>query len=32
MPRITVDDVEIEVSAGRTLLQALDELRRCRGQ
>src|SRR5512147_3168914 len=26
MPRITVDDVEIEVPAGRTLLQALDDL------
>ena len=26
MPRITVDDVEIEVPAGRTLLQALDDV------
>ena len=26
MPRITVDDVEIEVPAGRTLLQALDDI------
>jgi NADH-quinone oxidoreductase subunit G len=26
MPRITVDDVELEVAAGRTLLQALDDL------
>ncbi|HEY8153870.1 MAG TPA: 2Fe-2S iron-sulfur cluster-binding protein [Myxococcota bacterium] len=26
MPRITVDDVEIEVPAGKTLLQALDEV------